>query len=60
LRCRVDFETSYGPDHEVLTERYRIVEVLEVLPVARAADVQPMQPAEPTRHQPAQELEPAS
>jgi len=24
LRCRVDFETSYGPDHEVLSERYRI------------------------------------
>src|SRR4029078_7777175 len=30
LRCRVDFETSYGPDHEVLAESYRIVEVLEV------------------------------
>ena len=35
LRCRVDFETSYGPDHEVLSERYRIVEILEVLPAAR-------------------------
>jgi hypothetical protein len=35
LRCKVDFETSYGPDHEVLTERYRIVEILEVLPAAR-------------------------
>src|SRR5690242_2686243 len=30
LRCKVDFETSYGPDHEVLAERYRIVEILEV------------------------------
>jgi hypothetical protein len=35
LRCRVDFETSYGPDHEVLAERYRIVEILEVLPFSR-------------------------
>jgi len=35
LRCRVDFETSYGPDHEVLAERYRIVEILEVLPASR-------------------------
>lgn len=32
LHCRVEFETAYGPDHEVLTERFRIVEVLEVLP----------------------------
>ena len=60
LRCRVDFETSYGPDHEVLAERYRIVEVIEVLAAARAADVQPLQPAEPARRQPAPELEPAS
>ena len=60
LRCRVDFETSYGPDHEVLSERYRIVEVLEVLPAARTADVQPLQPAEPTRHAAAAELETAS
>src|SRR6476660_7505142 len=35
LRCKVDFETSYGPDHEVLAERYRIVEVLEVLAPTR-------------------------
>ena len=35
LRCKVDFETSYGPDHEVLVERYRIVEIVEVLPVAK-------------------------
>jgi hypothetical protein len=60
LRCRVDFETSYGPDHEVLSERYRIVEVLEVLPAARTADVQPLQPAEPARREAAAELEPAS
>jgi hypothetical protein len=60
LRCRVDFETSYGPDHEVLSERYRIVEILEVLPAARGADVQPLQPAEPARRETAAELEPAS
>jgi len=36
LRCKVDFETSYGPDHEVLAERYRIVEILEVLPASRS------------------------
>jgi len=36
LRCKVDFETSYGPDHEVLSERYRIVQIVEVLPAARA------------------------
>jgi len=58
LRCRVDFETSYGPDHEVLSERYRIVEVIEVLPAARAADVQPLQPSDAvTDVEP--ELEPA-
>ena len=41
LRCRVDFETSYGPDHEVISERYRIVEVLEVLPAAARTDPKP-------------------
>ena len=61
LRCRVDFETSYGPDHEVLSERYRIVEVLEVLPAAHGeAKPSVSQPVEPQRPQAAQELEPAS
>ena len=36
LRCKVDFETSYGPDHEVLAEQYRIVEIIEVLPASRS------------------------
>ena len=36
LRCKVDLETLYGPDHEVLTERYRIVEIIEVLPASRS------------------------
>jgi hypothetical protein len=41
LRCRVDFETSYGPDHEVISEHFRIVEVLEVLPATRGAALAP-------------------
>lgn len=32
LRCRVDVETSYGPDHELIASQFRIVEVVEVLP----------------------------
>lgn len=36
LRCKVDYETSYGPDHEVLAERYRIVEIVEVLPAVKS------------------------
>lgn len=61
LRCRVDFETSYGPDHEVLSERFRIVEILEVLPAARgAADLPAPEPIEPQRREPTPELEPAS
>lgn len=55
LRCRVDVETSYGPDHEVLAERYRIVEIIEVLPASRAGAPEagdasapvPIRPAEP-------------
>ena len=35
LRCRVDIETAYAPDHEVLVERYRISEILEVLPASK-------------------------
>lgn len=60
LRCKVDFETSYGPDHEVLAERYRIVEILEVLPAARGESAIGARPTEkaPTR-QAAEELEPA-
>jgi hypothetical protein len=61
LRCRVDFETTYGPDHEVLTERYRIVEILEVLPADRgASDAPAPAAAESPRHDPARELEAAS
>jgi hypothetical protein len=61
LRCRVDFETSYGPDHEVHTERYRIVEILEVLPAARgASDAPAPAAAEPQRHESVRELETTS
>jgi len=61
LRCRVDLETSYGPDHEVLAERYRIVEILEVLP----ASVNQQEPPEsrsaiPLTSDHAEALEPAS
>jgi hypothetical protein len=42
----VDLETSYGPDHEVLTERYRILEILEVLPAVRPASEPDQQRAE--------------
>jgi hypothetical protein len=43
LRCKVDIETSYGPDHEVLAERYRIVDILEVLTIKGSSepDAQP-------------------
>jgi hypothetical protein len=61
LRCRVDFETSYGPDHEVLAERYRIVEILEVLPTS-STDSQPpsAQPDKVASRRAVEELEPAS
>ena len=60
LRCKVDFETSYGPDHEVLAERYRIVEILEVLPAARSDGADsPVQRTAPSREM-EQELETAS
>jgi hypothetical protein len=62
LRCRVDLETSYGPDHEVLAERYRIIEIIEVLPAAKAetelSGGQP--PAVPERDVATQSLEPAT
>lgn len=58
LRCKVDVETSYGPDHEVLAERYRIVEILEVLPASRGDSAAPSAP-EPAREA-AQELEATS
>lgn len=35
LRCRVELESAYGPDHELLAEQYRIVEILEVLPATK-------------------------
>ena len=62
LRCKVDFETSYGPDHEVLSERYRIVEIVEVLPPTKNEVPQPApqhEPAPPSR-EPHPELEEAA
>ena len=61
LRCRVDVETSYGPDHEVLAERYRIVEIIEVLP-ASAGQQEPAEArsAIPLADSHAEALQPAS
>jgi hypothetical protein len=61
LRCKVDFETSYGPDHEVLAERYRIIEVLEVLPASRSdGEILSRQEEKAPARQAAEELEAAS
>ena len=61
LRCRVDFETSYGPDHEVLSERYRIVEILEVLPASRpSAELAQERTEQAPNRETAPELEGAS
>jgi hypothetical protein len=61
LRCKVDFETSYGPDHEVLAERYRIIEILEVLPASKSDGEVSARPEEKTpARQAAEELEAAS
>jgi hypothetical protein len=60
LRCKVDFETSYGPDHEVLAERYRIVDILEVLPVTKAETEQVPRPERPAVPLPADDLEPTA
>lgn len=60
LRCKVDFETSYGPDHEVLAERYRIVDILEVLPVTKAESEQAPPPERPAVPLPADDLEPTA
>jgi len=61
LRCKVDFETLYGPDHEVLAERYRIVEIVEVLPLSppQGRDTEGRS-AIPLQDSPAEALEPAS
>lgn len=57
LRCKVDLETSYGPDHEVLTERYRIVEIMEVLPAAKAGEPEAGRPERQTERSAFPELE---
>jgi hypothetical protein len=60
LRCKVDFETSYGPDHEVLAERYRIVEILEVLPAKTVEDKQAPAADRPALPLGVDEFEPAA
>ena len=61
LRCRVDVETSYGPDHEVLAERYRIIDIIEVLPASRN-ETAPASPGhgEAAEQESVQELEEAA
>lgn len=62
LRCKVDVETAYGPDHELLSERYRIVEIVEVLPPAKSeepADL-PQQQEAPARPEAEPQLEEAT
>jgi hypothetical protein len=61
LRCRVDVETSYGPDHEVLAERYRIIDIIEVLPAGRN-EIAPPSPGagEAAERERVQELEAAA
>jgi hypothetical protein len=62
LRCKVDLETSYGPDHEVLSERYRILEIVEVLPPTKseAAQSAPQHDQAPADRQPEPHLEEAA
>lgn len=60
LRCKVDFETSYGPDHEVLAEHYRIVEIIEVLPPKNVGGEQQAAGERPAVPLPARDPEPAS
>lgn len=60
LRCKVDVETSYGPDHELLAVRYRIIEIVEVLASVRAGDEQVPPPERTPVRQATEELEEAS
>jgi len=62
LRCKVDLETSYGPDHEVLSERYRIIEIVEVLPPTKseAPQAAPQHDQAPPAREPRAELEEAA
>jgi hypothetical protein len=60
LRCKVDLETLYGPDHEVLAERYRIVEIVEVLPATKTdSERGHAQPGKERSSQPVHDFEPA-
>ena len=57
LRCKVDIETSYGPDHEVLAECHRIVEILEVLPASKGSgEIAATETGRAPEHRPAHEL----
>ncbi|HKP33703.1 MAG TPA: hypothetical protein VJT70_02860 [Sphingomicrobium sp.] len=61
LRCKVDVETSYGPDHEVLAERHRIVEIIEVLPASNGdGEASAPEPERAPDRQPAHDFAPAA
>jgi hypothetical protein len=38
LRCKVEFDTSYGPDYEVVKERLSVIEILEVFSASELAN----------------------
>jgi hypothetical protein len=41
LHCSVETETFYGPDHDVLTQRFKILDVLEILPAGQSVESLP-------------------
>lgn len=47
LHCRVEFDTIYGPDYEVVDERLSVVEVLEVLPASGPTNEMARKPDDP-------------
>ena len=52
LHCRVEFETTYGPDHEVVAERYKVVDVIALLPRNGTGPVERRHPQVPEQVQP--------
>jgi hypothetical protein len=38
LHCRIETETFYGPDHDVLTQKFKILDVLEILAASHSGD----------------------
>ena len=59
LRARATFERLYGPDHELLSERVKVVEVLEVLS-ARIASRPGARPVQKSAEEPVRDPQRAS